>query len=136
MNTHEFEIIVAAIFLVVFLGFFFNSGVQNIITGSTAANLITAQVIAPLQIPSELSITINKNDYSTDKNKVVLRMFSLEADECRYRNNDGNWSPYESYSSSKHWALTPSLGEKTVYYQCKNEIGESEAVSDSIIVIS
>ena len=137
MNTREFEVLLAAIFLVVFLGFFFNSGIKNIITGSTAVNVITGETVATLQAPSEPYISINKNDYSTDKNSVVLRMFALDADECRFKNEGvSEWSSWQPYVTSIIWSLTNGLGEKTVYYQCRNEIGESQVTFDSIFVVS
>ncbi|MEM2373538.1 MAG: C25 family cysteine peptidase, partial [Thermoproteota archaeon] len=50
--------------------------------------------------------------------------------------NDGfSWSPWEYYSTSKSWVLTPGDGTKTVYVKYKDYVGlESSPSSDTIIL--
>jgi hypothetical protein len=82
--------------------------------------------------PTDLSISINKGEARTNKVEVVLSLQATNALQCRYSNDNITWSAWEPFNETKEWNLTAGDGIKTVYYQCKNEVGESEIVSDTI----
>jgi hypothetical protein len=88
-------------------------------------------VVLPIT-PSKLSIVINEDKPLTDKILVTLSLQATDAEKCRYSNDKIIWSEWEAYNKTKSWNLIPGDGTKTVYYQCKNEAGESEIVSDKI----
>ncbi|HLC37814.1 MAG TPA: hypothetical protein VJJ53_03480 [Candidatus Nanoarchaeia archaeon] len=133
MDKKELEIIISAIFLVVFMAFFFNSGASSFITGRAS---ITGRATYD-SIPADLKIAINNNDYSTDRYNVILNLHASNVLECRYRNSEVEyWSSWRSYEPKRSWNLYPGLGLKDVYFQCRNQVGESSVVSDSIVVVS
>jgi hypothetical protein len=74
------------------------------------------------------SITINNGDASTSSTSVTLSLTYEDAvsgaSQARY-SNDGVWDAevWESASASKAWALTSGDGNKTVYYQVKDNAG-------------
>jgi len=133
MDKRELEIILSAVFLVAFLGFFFNSGASSYITGKAS---ITGSTVYD-SIPSNLNIVINNYDYSTDRSEVLLNLYAEGALECRYKNSEiSYWSNWRPYTAKKIWTLSNGLGSKEVYYQCRNDNGYSNVVSGSIIVVS
>ncbi len=91
----------------------------------------------PAPPPSSLYISINSGADYTDSASVNLTLFAMNASQCRFSNDGINYSAYENYSTFKAWELLPGDGNKSVYYQCRNSIGnESGAVYDSIILLS
>lgn len=87
-------------------------------------------------VPSKLSILINEDESSADKVSVTLSLQAEDAEECRYSNEGITWSEWEAYNTAKDWNLAYGDGTKIVYYQCKNEIGESKVVSDTILLVT
>ena len=133
MDKTELEIVISAVFLLVFMGFFFNSGASSFITGGAS---ITGTAIYD-NVPSELKIVINNDDYSTDKNEVILSLHAEGALECRYKNSGVDyWSSWTTPVSKRVWSLTSGLGEKEISYQCRSNNGYSGIASDSILVVS
>ncbi|MBS3145673.1 hypothetical protein J4414_02630 [Candidatus Woesearchaeota archaeon] len=133
MDLREFEIILSAIFLLAFLGFFFNSGASSFIIGKAS---ITGSAVYD-SIPKNLNIAINNYDYSTDKNEVDLNLHAEGALECKYKNSEVSyWSNWRPYTAKKTWVLSEGLGDKEVYYQCRNDKGYSDIISDSILLVS
>ena len=59
---------------------------------------------------SSLEVTLNSD---VTKEEDVLEM--------RFKNADGSWSEWETYSSAKTWNLSPGDGFKTVYAQYRDE---------------
>jgi len=76
--------------------------------------------------PSSLSIKINNGASHTKERDVQLTLKAKNADACKYKNEGGSWTDYESYRTSKSWTLTEGEGKKTVYYKCKNDYGYAE----------
>ncbi|MCX6814395.1 MAG: MopE-related protein [Candidatus Aenigmarchaeota archaeon] len=52
---------------------------------------------------------------------------------CRY-SNDGTWDtePWEGCTTTKSWTLQPGQGERTVYYQVRDNAGNTYVSSDTI----
>ena len=83
-------------------------------------------------VPINLTIIINGGDETTDSRNVTLILSAKNATECRLNNDGINWSDWFSYTSIKEWELSPAPGTKTVYFQCRNEFGNSTIVYDKI----
>jgi len=83
-------------------------------------------------VPINLTIIINRGDETTDSRNVTLTLSAKNATECRLNNDGINWSDWFSYTTTKEWELSPAPGTKTVYFQCRNEFGNSTIVYDKI----
>jgi len=83
-------------------------------------------------IPLKLSIKINNDVLSTTSKWVNLTLYAEGAKECKYSNDGVIWTDYEPYSETKQWELIEGEGTRIVYYQCRNEEGESQIVYDTI----
>ena len=89
--------------------------------------------------PSVGSIVINNGDLYTTSMSVTLTLTAYDPEsgvkEVRYSNN-GVWDKsWERFSETKSWTLTSGDGEKTVYYQIRNNDNViSVTYSDTIIL--
>ncbi|MBD3389689.1 hypothetical protein GF415_01915 [Candidatus Micrarchaeota archaeon] len=79
----------------------------------------------------KISIEIDNGDDWTNSRDVKLGLYCFAADQCRYRNEGGDWSGWSSYTTRKYWTLSSGEGDKTVHYNCKdsngNDLGSAEA---------
>lgn len=93
----------------------------------------------PIKAPSSgFSITINNNALSAT-NPVVTLSFTPGPDTVNMALSntvDFIGSSIEKLAPSKTWALTPGLGEKTVYVKFYNKWGQSSAPVSSSITIN
>lgn len=82
------------------------------------------------------SIEINSNDDYTDLIFVTLTLTSddtFDNDlECRYSNDGSIWEDWETCTTTKSWTLSSGDGEKTVYYEIKDDAENVVQDSDSI----
>ena len=102
---------------------------------SGGAEYGTSQVSATAKItpPQNLQITINNGAQYTSETSVSLMLYASGADSCRFSNDGVAWSDWERYSTSKTWSLTSGDGHKEVFYQCKDNLGNTaQPVSASI----
>jgi hypothetical protein len=94
--------------------------VKSVDSGGTEYGKIVAQVTAKTAPPA-ISMTINNEAEFTVTPQVDLQ---LKGDGmCRFSNDGLMWSDWEGFSISRSWTFTGSDGEKTVYYQCKDDLG-------------
>ncbi|VVB98808.1 Uncharacterised protein [uncultured archaeon] len=91
--------------------------------GTASANIFLQ--LAPPQPPTGLSILINGGSSRTTSRSVILTLVARFADTCRYQNEIGSWSDWESYTTSRSWTLSDGQGQKAVSYQCMNQYGMS-----------
>ncbi len=86
--------------------------------------------------PYNLNIKINEDDKCTNELDVSLSLDAVCADECTYREVDSGiwkrWIDYRTYDSFSLGARY-SEGLRTIEYKCKNNFGESDIVSASIL---
>jgi len=75
--------------------------------------------------PSGLTIKINNGATHTKSRDVTLKLHADHANVCQFKNEDGDWSGWEDYSTSKPWTLSEGAGKKVVYYKCKNDKGDT-----------
>jgi hypothetical protein len=85
------------------------------------------------------SFEINEGADYTTTNTVALSMTSADTTsgvaQVRFSNDGSTWTPWETYSTTKTWAVTTNDGIKTVYYQIEDNAGLiSTAYSDTIIL--
>jgi len=83
------------------------------------------------------SITINYDTAYTNSTIVTLSPVATDAasgvSQMRFSNDNLTWTSWEPCSVSKAWTLTKGEGEKTVYYQVKDNAGLiSQSYSDTI----
>ncbi|EFM10886.1 S-layer domain protein [Paenibacillus curdlanolyticus YK9] len=91
---------------------------------------ITLDTTAPTS-----TVTINSNDSFASSLSAQLAMTSDgTADQMRFSNDAAAWSAWESYQTSKAWTLQTGDGNRTVYMEVKDAVGNISRVSDSIVV--
>ncbi len=73
--------------------------------------------------PANLDIEINGNDDYTSSRNVDLTLSAKYANQCRFSNENSDWSQWYDYDTEASWKLSSGDGKKTVYYQCQNDFG-------------
>ena len=91
--------------------------------------------------PPEGSITINNGDEYAQELTATLTLDAQDQlsglHQMKFSNDNNNWSESEQYSDAKDWILSEGEGEKTVYVQYSDNIGNwSQSYSDTIILVS
>lgn len=86
--------------------------------------------------PPTGSVLINDGDTYATSAAVTLAPSSANADQMRFNNENGTWSAWEAYDTSKSWTLSDGDGVKTVYVQFKDAVGNisTDSISDTITV--
>jgi len=88
--------------------------------------------------PPTGSISINNGATYTNTTSVILTLSATDVTsgiaEMRFSNDNSTWSEWETYSTSKTWALTTGDGTKSVTVQYKTKADLILAYSDSIIL--
>ncbi|MDF2959460.1 MAG: tandem-95 repeat protein [Paenibacillus sp.] len=89
--------------------------------------------------PAEGSIQINGGASLTRERQVSLQLSSSDAEsgvtEMRFSLNGLAWDEWEAYQVTKDWVLSAGDGEKTLYVQYRDAVGnESSSTMDSIIL--
>ncbi|RLI99876.1 MAG: hypothetical protein DRP06_02790 [Candidatus Aenigmatarchaeota archaeon] len=82
--------------------------------------------------PTDLVVVIDNGIMETNSKEVMLGLHAENATECRFSNEGKEWSEWKYYDLISPWNLTEPQGEKTVYFQCRNEYGNSEIVHSAI----
>jgi hypothetical protein len=88
--------------------------------------------------PYQLSIVINNGDVSTNSTLVALKLLAVGAEEMCFRNGTtGNWTAWETYSTTKQLYLAGSVNNTvyTIYAKFRNTTGESYPIYDSILFL-
>lgn len=79
--------------------------------------------------PSNLQITINNGEAYTTSRSVNLRLRADHAQSCRYKEQDYDWTSWEGYRTTRAFTVSDGDGQKTIYYECRNDRGSSSASS-------
>ena len=107
--------------------------VKAISSSGEELGFATANATAKVAPPQNLMILVAGGKNITSQRSVSLSLYADGANECRFSNDGAVWSDWEPYSSSKNWELTVAAGEKQVYYQCRDQVGNlAGAVSTSV----
>jgi hypothetical protein len=89
--------------------------------------------------PEQLSIYINNDDEYTNTSAVDLSLSVKEVDfgvsQMAFSNDNKIWTAWEEFHTIKSYNLTPSDGDKKVYFKVQDRAGNiADAVYDSIIL--
>ncbi|MFZ3167418.1 MAG: NosD domain-containing protein, partial [Candidatus Methanoperedens sp.] len=87
------------------------------------------------KLPRELSLKINGGERLTFVRDVTLDLSAKNAKQMRFKNEDGNWTDWESFSSTKPWTLSSGSGLKTVYFDASNDAGIAAEPAKNEIVL-
>ncbi|HTY20207.1 MAG TPA: hypothetical protein VMC44_01095, partial [Geobacteraceae bacterium] len=88
------------------------------------------------------SVVINNGDESTTNQNVTLELSAVDnissedSISMRFSNNNSIWSAWEAYAASKSWYLTSGKGNKTVYVQFRDGVGNVSSVYTDTITFS
>lgn len=90
----------------------------------------------PLEVDLEKSLIINNGDIYTNSLEVILTLSVKNASQMAISNySNFTGISWESYQTTKKWALNKDDGKKTVYAKFRGfQGGVSKMVSDSIIL--
>ncbi|MBY8981276.1 MAG: hypothetical protein KGD72_12865, partial [Candidatus Lokiarchaeota archaeon] len=115
---------------IVSINFYINDTVGN--EGSNSV-----QIVKDTVNPTG-SVIINGGDTWTNSTNVSL---SLTYDditsgvlEVRYKNDDSSWSDWEAAGATRAWSLVGADGNRTVYYEVKDNASLITQFNDSIIL--
>ena len=96
------------------------------------SKIISDEIILDRTPPTECSVTINGGKQTTNNsdNLVQLALHAKDASEMRINNSPvfGN-TPWEQYSNAKTWELTKNDGQKAVYVQYRDEVGNMSKIA-------
>jgi len=85
--------------------------------------------------PTGLGISINGGARCTGRHDVSLSVTCNDCAEVRFRNDPGEWGPWEPLAATKAWTLTAGEGIKRVCAQGRDQgMNESAEVCDEILV--
>ncbi len=99
---------------------------DNIYTSSANVSII-------LKKKPFVSFTINGGSDYTDNKNVTLDLLSTTASQCRFSNDNVQWSDWEDYKQDIKWVLKGIDGKKKVYVQCRDSNNaESDTIDDTI----
>lgn len=105
--------------------------------GSGTLSVIASDsVVLDTSPPPYISVTINNGDQVTNSRDVTLGLYAFGVQNCRFSNEDLQWSPYEPYVRSKNWKLTSGDGLKTVHYQCNDRNNNSVGTATGSITLN
>jgi len=108
-----------------------------------AGNEETPRILTEIKLDKTAptgSVKINYGASYTNSTSVTLTLTTVDTTSGIHQvrfSNDGVWDsePWEPFSATKEWTLTPSNGTKTVYVQLMDNAGLiSQSYSDTIIL--
>lgn len=79
---------------------------------------------APGETTTMISILINNGAATTNSRYLTLSLYATGGNLCRYRENNGQWTNYEPYSTTRSWTIEALDSQTvTIYYECKDKDG-------------
>lgn len=78
-------------------------------------------------------VSIENGSASTPSRSVMLYLYARNASECRYRNEDSDWSVWGNYTRKRGWMLSEGYGNRTVHYGCRRADGSEIGVASDEI---
>ncbi|MCD4739762.1 hypothetical protein K8R43_01065 [archaeon] len=83
--------------------------------------------------PTDVTIEINDGDAETDSKEVTLTLHASGANKCRLSEDEDDWTDWKTSKNEDYdYTLSSGTGRKTVYYQCKDSVGNDITSYDSI----
>jgi Tol biopolymer transport system component len=80
-------------------------------------------IILDTVAPTAPAIAVNDGAEVATDLKVVLTVTASDAAQVRFRNEPGDWSPWQYFTGTKPWTLLPGNGTKRVYAQVRDAAG-------------
>ncbi|MCL5877980.1 MAG: PKD domain-containing protein [Candidatus Bathyarchaeota archaeon] len=100
-----------------------------ILTAASAASVFSGQVYAQTG-----SIVINSGEAYTNATKLALTLFSSNAVQMRFSNDNSSWSDWETYATQINYTLTEGDKEYTIYVEFQDSLSQTSTASASIIL--
>jgi len=106
--------------------------------GLTSA-IYSDSIVLDATPPAGSIVVGNGNPTYTNTTSVTLHLFYYDESgsgvyQVRYENSGGSWSAWEAPAATKAWTLSSGDGSKTVYYQIKDNAGNSQQFNDGIVL--
>lgn len=92
-------------------------------SGAEDGNTVQVSAEAKVRPPSNLQLMIEGGKQYVNSRSVSLQVSAIGASLCRYSNDGTVWSDWSAYATSVSWNLNEGDGQKEVFYQCKDDIG-------------
>jgi hypothetical protein len=102
--------------------------------GSLGQYFLSGSIVNVPRPPTLLTLGLNNGDTTTDNAVVTLNHTTSGGTALEYRASetadlsDATWLPYESLPK----VTLSGFGKKTIYMQTRNDLGESDILSDAI----
>jgi Tol biopolymer transport system component len=85
--------------------------------------------------PTSLSISIHGGASCTNNRDETLTLAATGATKMSFRNEGGEWSAWEPFTTTKDWRLSAGEGMKTVGFLCRDDCNnESAEATDDILL--
>ena len=89
-------------------------------TTNTTQNTTTVQQ----KKERKISIIINNGDAETNSRYLTLTLYATDGYLCRYKEEGGQWTEYERYTTQRTWTSNALSSQTiTIYYECNDENG-------------
>jgi hypothetical protein len=86
-------------------------------------------------LPTSLSISIHGGASCTNNRDETLTLAATGATKMSFRNEGGEWSAWEPFTTTKDWRLSAGEGMKTVGFLCRDDCNnESAEATDDILL--
>ena len=86
-----------------------------LLTATSATSVFSGQVCAQ----DLSSILINSGESYTNSTELVLTLFSSNAVQMRFSNDNSSWSDWETYAAQINYTLTEGDKNYTIYVEFK-----------------
>ncbi|MCP4130753.1 MAG: hypothetical protein GY754_07210, partial [bacterium] len=84
--------------------------------------------------PGDCSLLINKGSAECFVRNVALKISVPHAFEMHFSNDEKSWSAWSAFGSDAKWELNTGTGEKTVFAEFRDSVGNILLLSDSILL--
>jgi len=85
--------------------------------------------------PRDLSMEIDGGAEVTSDDHVILSLSSKDAKEMRFKNAGGDWTPWESFATTKDWVIDEGYGAHRIFYQTRNDWGLARFPESEVIIM-
>ncbi len=107
--------------------------IRSVNSGGSEDGSGQVNAVAKINPPTNEEISIGNGGEYTNTTAETLYLSAIGASKCRYSNDGATWTDWTPYASTYPWTLPDKDGPKDVYYQCKDDVGNTaQPVSASI----
>ncbi len=105
-----------------------------LLTLIVSAALAITVLPQPVSAQTAPSIVINGGAQYTNSTDIVLTLFSSNATNMRFSNDNATWSDWQTYATTENWTLPSGDDTRTVYSEFQDSDNATIPVSSSIIL--